>query len=109
MFGLTLKAIFGIVITFVALVMGGSFTYGNIVKSQGPCERKFVLRNCLTIWVLLFFFLALVFFLPKPFHYIPLGLLIIIFPALIYRMSFRHQLVRDMEKRRTSGSKGEDD
>jgi len=102
MFGLTAKAVFGIAVTLLALAMGAVFTYFNIAKSEGPRERKFVFRNCLVVWIVLSACMLLVVLLRSPYHYIPLGSLLILFPVLIYRMSIRHQLVRELERRQTA-------
>ncbi len=99
MFGLSSRVVLGIVITLIALLMGATFTFFNVTRSKGPRERRFVIRGCVLAWTLMAVCLLLTALVPRPYRYISLGVLTILFPVLIYRLSIRHQLMRELERR----------
>ncbi len=107
MFDLSAKAMFGITLTVISLILAGFASYMNVRGSKGRLERRFVFGACALTWSVVAACMALVIVLPQPYHYIPLGLLIIIFPLIIYRLSLRHQLIREVERRNGSNANAE--
>ncbi len=105
MFGLSAKAMFGIGLTLLSLIILGVASYLNVRGSQGRLERSFVFGACAITWLIVAISMAFVIALPHPYHYIPLVVLIIIFPVIIYRLSLRHQLIREMERRKLMAEK----
>ncbi len=105
MFNLSAKAMFGISLTLISLVLAGVASYLNVRGAEGKIERRFVFGACAATWLIVAISMGFVLALPHPYHYIPLGLLIIVFPAIIYRFSLRHQLIREMERRKSMSEK----
>jgi amino acid transporter len=99
MLGMTTQAIIGIALTLLAFMLAIVMTVVNVSRSESDSERRFVISACSVSWLLVALALVLVLLLPRPYKYIPLGLVIVAFPAVIYRMSLRHQLLREKERR----------
>ena len=108
MFDLSAKAMFGVILTIISLILAAFASYMNVKGSKGRLERRFVFGACALTWLIVSACMALVIVLPQPYHYIPLGLLIIIFPIVIYRLSLRHQLIREVERRNGAAAEGGD-
>lgn len=99
MFALSAEAIFGISMTIIALILALVMTFVNVSRSESEKERRYVVSACVVTWLILAVSMLLVILIPSPYDYFPLGAVIIVFPASIYRMSIRHQLIREMERR----------
>ena len=51
-------------------ILGGLIgTYFSIKNTNGPVEKSFMIKVSLIAWVAIIVFLALLFFLPKPYNY----------------------------------------
>jgi len=107
MFGLTAEAIFGISLTVIALVMAAFMTVVNVSKSESDKERRYVISACVGTWLIVAVSMLLVVLMPTPYDYVPLGAVIIVFPVSVYRMSIRHQLLREKERRHSERVKRE--
>jgi len=101
---LTIRAIFGLSLLAIALVGGGWASWANIRAAQGPKERGFVIRICLLSWLLILSMLGLMYILPSPLRYAAMLFYFVGLPALIYRWSRTHQLIRRLEARTEKGS-----
>ncbi len=96
---LTFRAMFGLTLVAVALIGGGWASWANIQQTKGPRERRFVVRICVSAWLLILSMLGLMYILPPPYRYVVMLFYFFGVPFLIYRWSKTHQLIRLMEAR----------
>jgi uncharacterized membrane protein YfcA len=89
-------------------ILGGIMgTYYSIRNTQGPLEKRFMIKAALMAWVVLGLFLGLLFWLPAPykwFMWIPYGILL---PLGIRYTNRRQQRIKNEEtilRRAASGS-----
>lgn len=71
-----LGGIFGSILGFAGGIFG---TYCSIRNTNGPLERKFMIRASLLMWISLLIFLDLLISLPSPYRFlvwIPYGILL---------------------------------
>jgi len=90
----------------VVLIVVGALiaSWLNVKGARSPHERRFTLRSCIVVWSAALFCLTLAVVLPRPWAYIPVASLLIIFPVLTYRAAYRRQLIREVERRKESAS-----
>lgn len=108
MFGMTSKAMFGLSLILIALVLAAIMTVVNVAKSESEKEKRYVMSACFISWLIVALCMLLVVIVPKPYDYIPLTAVIFIFPATVYRFSIRHQLLREKDRREQERGERED-
>lgn len=96
---LTFSAWAGLLLTAVALLIGGAATITNIRNVRGPRERRFVLFHCAAAWTAILALLVLVAVTPSPWRFLWLIPYFVHLPLAIYRYASKHQLIRVLEER----------
>jgi cell division protein FtsW (lipid II flippase) len=90
----------GIIIGCVIGLAGGAVgTYASIRNTDGPRERRFMVRTAVVAWVGITIFLVLLFVLPNPYRWliwIPYGVAL---PLAIVALNRKQQAIRLDETR----------
>ncbi|MGD9127932.1 MAG: hypothetical protein PVH19_11195 [Planctomycetia bacterium] len=69
----------GIAGSVIGLIGGVIGTYFSIKNTNGPKERRFMIRASVVFWLVIFLFFALLFSLPNPYRFLvfaPYGILL---------------------------------
>ena len=89
----------GIIGGIIGLTGGAIGTYASIKNTEGPRERKFMVRAAIVAWVGITLFLVLLFVLPTPYRWliwIPYGVAL---PLAIVSLNRKQQAIRSDEER----------
>lgn len=92
------QVLVGVFIFVVTLILFAMASYLNVKHAQGPKERRFVVRACVSMWTLIIALLLSLTFLPQPYNFIAMVLIMVIFPLQVYRWSTMHQLIRHIDE-----------
>lgn len=84
----------GIIGGIMGLAGGAIGTYASIKNTEGPREKKFMVRAAIAAWVAITLFLVLLFVLPSPYRWliwIPYGVAL---PLAIVSLNQKQQAIR---------------
>lgn len=81
----------------LAVAFGLFATIQNIRTARGIRERRFVLLNCVAMWVVTVLVFSGVLYLRTPWRYLILVLYFVVVPPAVYFSSFRRQLIQRAE------------
>jgi hypothetical protein len=100
---LSTQAWFGFILIAVALIGAALFTAFNVAGAEGPKEKRYTRRACAAIWIIAALATILAWWLRGPLKLIPLALLVVVLPWLIYRFSMRRQMIREVDRHDAHG------
>lgn len=96
-FELSKRFIVGAVLVLAAVAIAIPATLSNIRTAESAREKRYLGWTCLGTWITVLLGILLVVNLPDPWHYIVMGLLMIIFPLGIFRISMHRHVIREQE------------
>ena len=88
----------GIIGGIVGIIGGLIGSYFGIKNAKGPKERAFMTKAVIICWIAIIAFLALLFYLPKPFNYLLWIPYVIALPLAIRYWNKKQQGIRTEEE-----------
>ena len=99
---MTFRALAGFIAVAIILLVALVSSWLNIRSAKSPHERRFTRSSCFVVWSSALLCLTLAVVLPRPWAFIPIFSLLIIFPVLTYRAAYRRQLIRELDRRKAT-------
>ena len=97
----TLGLIGGIAGGVLGIIGGIIGSYFSIKNTAGPHEKKFMIKTCICVWVLVIILFLCVFLIPKPYGFLAFAPYAVILPVGISILNKRQKEIREEELHKT--------